>query len=79
MSDAVASTAAVNSLLQRARSLLEAAGPSSGDQLATPDSADTQDRLTRYVTAFEAYDIDRLAELFTSEAIWEMPPFVGWY
>jgi len=79
MSDAVASTAAVNSLLQRARSLLEAAGPSSGDQLATPDSADTQDRLTRYVAAFEAYDIDRLAELFTSETIWEMPPFVGWY
>jgi RNA polymerase sigma-70 factor, ECF subfamily len=73
------STAAVNSLLQRARSQLEAAGPSSNDRLAAPDSTDAQDRLTRYIAAFESYDIDRLAELFTSEAIWEMPPFVGWY
>jgi RNA polymerase sigma-70 factor (ECF subfamily) len=74
-----ASTAAVNSLLQRARSQLEAARPSSDDRLAAPDSADAQDLLTRYIAAFEAYDIDRLAELFTREAIWEMPPFVGWY
>ena len=34
---------------------------------------------TRYIAAFEAYDIDRLVELFTAEAIWEMPPYVGWY
>jgi RNA polymerase sigma-70 factor, ECF subfamily len=73
------STAAVNSLLQRARSQLEAAGLSSDDRLAAPESADVQGRLTRYIAAFEAYDVDRLAELFTSEAIWEMPPFVGWY
>ncbi len=73
------STAAVNSLLQRARSQLQAAGLSSEDRLAAPDSADAQHRLTEYIAAFEAYDIDRLAELFTSEAIWEMPPFVGWY
>jgi RNA polymerase sigma-70 factor, ECF subfamily len=80
VADAIgASTAAVNSLLQRARSQLKAAGPSSEDRLAAPDSADAQDRLTRYITAFEAYDIDRLAELFTREAIWEMPPYVGWY
>jgi RNA polymerase sigma-70 factor, ECF subfamily len=74
-----ATPAAVNSLLQRARSQVEAAGPSSEDRLTTPDSVDAQDRLTRYIAAFEAYDIDRLAEMFTSEAIWEMPPFVGWY
>jgi RNA polymerase sigma-70 factor, ECF subfamily len=74
-----ASTAAVNSLLQRARSQLEAAGPSADDRLAPPESADAQDRLRRYIAAFEAYDIDRLVELFTADAIWEMPPFVGWY
>jgi RNA polymerase sigma-70 factor, ECF subfamily len=80
VADAIgASTAAVNSLLQRARSQLQAAGPSSDDRLTDPDSADAQDRLTRYIAAFEAYDIDRLAKLFTSEAIWEMPPFDGWY
>ena len=73
------STAAVNSLLQRARSQLEAAGPSAEDRLAAPDSAEAQDRLARYIAAFEAYDVDRLVEMFTSEAVWEMPPFVGWY
>ena len=73
------STAAVNSLLQRARAQLEAAGPSADDLLAAPDSADAQDRLAQYIAAFEAYDVDRLVEMFTSEAIWEMPPFVGWY
>ncbi|MCV7235495.1 sigma-70 family RNA polymerase sigma factor [Mycobacterium branderi] len=73
------STAAVNSLLQRARAQLEAVGPSAEDRLAAPDSPDAQDRLARYIAAFEAYDVDRLVELFTSEAVWEMPPFVGWY
>lgn len=72
-------TAAVNSLLQRARSQLEAVGPSANDRLAPPDSMEAQDRLSRYIAAFEAYDIDRLAELFTSEAIWEMPRYLGWY
>ncbi len=72
-------TAAVNSLLQRARSQLDAVGPSAEDRLAAPESAAAQDRLTRYIDAFEAYDIDRLVALFTSEAIWEMPPYVGWY
>ena len=73
------STAAVNSLLQRARVQLEAVGLSADDRLATPDSADAQDRLTRYIAAFEAYDVDRLVEMFTAEAVWEMPPFDSWY
>jgi RNA polymerase sigma-70 factor (ECF subfamily) len=73
------STAAVNSLLQRARAQLDAAGPSADDALAAPDSPETQDRLARYIAAFEAYDIDRLVEMFTAEAIWEMPPYDGWY
>ncbi len=72
-------TTAVNSLLQRARSQLDAVGPSSSDRLAAPDSAEAQDLLARYIAAFEAYDIDRLVELFTAEAVWEMPPYVGWY
>jgi RNA polymerase sigma-70 factor, ECF subfamily len=73
------STTAVNSLLQRARSQLDAVGPSSSDRLAAPDSAEAQDLLARYIAAFETYDIDRLVELFTAEAVWEMPPYVGWY
>jgi RNA polymerase sigma-70 factor (ECF subfamily) len=74
-----ATTVAVNSLLQRARTQLEAVGPSSGDRLQAPASPDAQDRLARYIAAFEAYDIDRLVEIFTAEAIWEMPPYTGWY
>ena len=74
-----ASTAAVNSLLQRARAQLDAVGPSEDDHLATPESPEAQDLLDRYIAAFEAYDIDKLVELFTADAIWEMPPFDGWY
>jgi RNA polymerase sigma-70 factor (ECF subfamily) len=73
------STAAVNSLLQRARTQLDTVQPSSDDRLTPPDSAEAQDLLDRYIAAFESYDIDRLVELFTAEAIWEMPPYTGWY
>ncbi len=74
-----ATTTAVNSLLQRARSQLETARPSADDRAAPPDSSEAQDLLARYIAAFEAYDIDRLVELLTAETIWEMPPYVGWY
>jgi RNA polymerase sigma-70 factor, ECF subfamily len=74
-----ASTAAVNSLLQRARAQLEAVGPSEDDKLAEPDTPETKDLLDRYIAAFEHYDIDKLVELFTADAVWEMPPFDGWY
>jgi RNA polymerase sigma-70 factor (ECF subfamily) len=80
VADAVGTTTtAVNSLLQRARSQLEAVGPSAEDELVQPDSAEAQDLLARYIAAFETYDIDRLVDLFTAEAIWEMPPYTGWY
>ncbi|MDH6677110.1 RNA polymerase sigma-70 factor (ECF subfamily) [Rhodococcus sp. LBL1] len=71
-------TAAVNSLLQRARAQLAEATPTP-DTLVEPESAATRELLQRYVDGFERYDIDGLVELFTRDAIWEMPPFVGWY
>lgn len=73
------STPAVNSLLQRARAQLDAVGPSQDDRLPPPDSPQAREQLARYIAAFEDYDIERLVTLFTEEAIWEMPPFVGWY
>lgn len=73
------SVAAVNSLLQRARAQLEAVGPSLDDELTPPESDEAREQLARYISAFEDYDIDRLVEMFTAEAIWEMPPFDGWY
>lgn len=81
VADAVgSSTAAVNSLLQRARAQLDAVGPSADQPLSTPDSPEARELLTRYISAFEAYDIDALEKLFTDDAIWEMPPFDdSWY
>ncbi|HEY7053443.1 MAG TPA: sigma-70 family RNA polymerase sigma factor [Mycobacterium sp.] len=71
------STAAVNSLLQRARAQLEAVGPD--DTLIPPDSPEARDQLARYIAAFERYDVDSLVKMFTAEAVWEMPPFDSWY
>jgi RNA polymerase sigma-70 factor (ECF subfamily) len=80
VADAIGTTTiAVNSLLQRARSQLETVQPSRDDRLAAPESPEAQDMLGRYIAAFESYDIDRLVELFTAEAVWEMPPNTGWY
>lgn len=74
-----ASTAAVNSLLQRARAQLDEMQPSRDDQPAPPESPEAADLLAKYVAAFEAYDMDELVQLFTADAVWEMPPFDGWY
>ncbi|MER6576293.1 sigma-70 family RNA polymerase sigma factor [Nonomuraea sp. NPDC001023] len=72
------STAAVNSILQRARAQLSEVSPSLDDQVE-PLSAEQRHLLDRYVAAFENYDVDELVSLFTKDAIWEMPPYVGWY
>ncbi|MGE0220957.1 sigma-70 family RNA polymerase sigma factor [Mycolicibacterium sp.] len=74
-----ASTAAVNSLLQRARAQLDQIQPGRDDPALPPDSPETADLLAKYIDAFEAYDMDRLVELFTADARWEMPPFDSWY
>jgi RNA polymerase sigma-70 factor (ECF subfamily) len=80
VADAIGSTtAAVNSLLQRARAQLDAVGPSEDTTLAAPEAPEARDLLDRYIAAFERYDIDALVTMFTREAIWEMPPFTGWY
>lgn len=73
------STAAVNSLLQRARAQLDEVQPRLDDRPAPPDSAEAADLLGKYISAFENYNMDELVELFTADAVWEMPPFDGWY
>lgn len=74
-----ASTAAVNSLLQRARAQLDETRPSQDDDIAPPESPHAKEMLAKYVDAFESYDMARLVKLFTDDAIFEMPPFDGWY
>ncbi|NJC65817.1 sigma-70 family RNA polymerase sigma factor [Planosporangium flavigriseum] len=71
-------TTAVNSMLQRARAQLDQAAPAE-DDIVEPTAADQRELLDRYVTAFEEKDISAIVELFTKDAVWEMPPFIGWY
>ena len=72
------STAAVNSMLQRARAQLDQIAPNQ-DEIVEPEEAEQRALLDRYVTAFENYDIAAIVELFTNDAVWEMPPFTGWW
>ena len=71
---------AVTSTLQRARNRLaqlQAAG-------MTPEPLPTDDPrvgalLEAYVEAFEHYDVDRIVQLLTVDAVWDMPPYTDWY
>jgi RNA polymerase sigma-70 factor (ECF subfamily) len=71
-------TVAVNSILQRARAQLDQAAPTE-DEIVEPTGTEERQLIDRYVTAFEAKDIPGIVELFTKDAVWEMPPFTGWY
>jgi RNA polymerase sigma-70 factor (ECF subfamily) len=72
------STAAVNSMLQRARAQLDKAQPAA-DTVDEPDDPAQRALLDRYVAAFESYDVEAIVQLFSDDAVWEMPPFTGWY
>ncbi len=71
-------TAAVNSALQRARAQLDAAALTADDVVEPTDLAQRQ-LLDRYCRALETKDIAALVAAFTDDAVWEMPPFTGWY
>ena len=71
-------TASVNSALQRARATLDAAGLTEADVVEPTDPAQ-RELLDRYARAMELKDIAAIVSLCAQEAVWEMPPFVGWY
>ena len=71
------STAAVNSSLQRAREQVPKLDSENPDQQLDDEHAKVL--LADYVTAFENYDVERIVELLAEDAVWEMPPYVGWY
>jgi RNA polymerase sigma-70 factor (ECF subfamily) len=82
-----ASVASVNGLLRRARAKLATLGRSTTDahQLGLwpnrsyPGLDDEQRALlTRYVDAFERYDVDALVALLHEDATLSMPPFAVW-
>jgi RNA polymerase sigma-70 factor, ECF subfamily len=72
------STAAVNSMLQRARGQLAEADLRE-DDITEPTDPKQRALLDRYARALEQKDVAALVELFTADARWEMPPFTGWY
>ncbi|TMQ92128.1 sigma-70 family RNA polymerase sigma factor [Actinomadura soli] len=69
--------AAVNSALQRARTVLADAGDPSG--VAEPDDPQVRAAILRYARAFEAADVPALVRLLTDDAVMEMPPVPLWY
>jgi RNA polymerase sigma-70 factor (ECF subfamily) len=71
-------TASVNSALQRARAQLRDATVEA-DEVAEPTEAEQREMLDRFVAAFEAKDTAAMVKIFTTDAVWEMPPFTGWY
>ncbi|RIJ70521.1 sigma-70 family RNA polymerase sigma factor [Nakamurella silvestris] len=72
------SVASVNSSLQRARAHLAKVDPPTRAEVATGDERSRR-LVEEFAAAFERYDVGRVVELLTEDAVWEMPPFTGWY
>ncbi|MGZ4722568.1 sigma-70 family RNA polymerase sigma factor [Oryzihumus sp.] len=70
--------AAVNSALQRAHAQL-AKAELTQDTVDTALEPEQEAMLNRYVQAFWDKDIDAIVGMLTHDAVWEMPPYTGWY
>ena len=71
------SVASVNSALQRARATLDAGAPQVSEQRGELGEED-RELLSRYVDAFQRYDMDALTSLIHEDATQSMPPFELW-
>jgi len=71
-------TAAVKSILQRARARLGQAAPSP-ELVAEPAEASARALLDQYITAFENADAATLERLLRADATLELPPSRAWY
>lgn len=70
--------AAVNSLLQRARTGLQNAAPIE-EEIAEPNDVAVRALVDRYAAAFESADVTGLMKLLTADAVLEMPPYATWF
>ena len=70
------SVPSVNSALQRARATLSAADPAT--DVYRPLDDGQKALLTRYVSAFESYDLEALTRLLHEDATLSMPPVPLW-
>jgi RNA polymerase sigma-70 factor, ECF subfamily len=71
-------TAAANSVLQRARAQLEQVAPAE-DEIREPAGPDDRALLDRYAAAFENADATALMQLLRDDAVFEMPPVPTWF
>ena len=69
--------ASVNSALQRARATLSKIEPVESDPFLPMDD-EQQALLSRYVDAFERYDLDSLVTLLHDDVVQSMPPYDLW-
>lgn len=72
------SVASVNSSLQRARARLASVDPHAVPPI-DPSDERTRKLIKDFADAFEAYDVTTIVSLLADDAVWEMPPFLGWY
>ncbi|MCW3816185.1 sigma-70 family RNA polymerase sigma factor [Micromonospora sp. DR5-3] len=73
--------AAVNSALQRARKVVADLGPETSQRQTLNALGDPAQRevVERYVTAWEAGDVDAIVAMLTEDARYSMPPLTVWY
>jgi RNA polymerase sigma-70 factor (ECF subfamily) len=71
-------TAAVKSMLQRARARLEQASPKA-DQVIEPTEPEARALLDQYIAAFENSDAAALERLLRQDATLELPPSSTWF
>src|SRR3954471_17044382 len=71
------SVASVNSALQRARARLDELDLDAGGS-ASVESDEQRELLSRYIDAFERYDMNSLMTLLHDDAAFSMPPFPLW-
>ncbi|GAA2715439.1 RNA polymerase subunit sigma-70 [Actinoplanes palleronii] len=71
-------TVAVNSALLRARERIARQAPDP-DLMSSRDGFEDQERLRRYVEAFERADVTALATVVRDDVTLEMPPHVTWF
>jgi RNA polymerase sigma-70 factor, ECF subfamily len=76
-----ASSASVNSALQRARTAMRSRLPARSQQETLRALGDRQTRaiVERYADATERGDVDALISLLTEDATWSMPPIPTWF
>ncbi len=73
------STASINSALQRARETLAKRYPSGQPASAPRPDAAQQQLLERYLSVWEAHDLEGFVSLLKEDALFAMPPWREWY